>query len=599
MLRDHDCGPLLKSLNAYIAKADAELTDTLEDAGFAVADETVKEISAFERLVAACLKKDTMVVMDALKECDDLLVFAENYWQSIKMESTLAEELEVIFYDEIITCVMNLTVEYIAEVDPELAEASIITKNAEATISKSIGSDELHIEITQRTTYWAKTWSEGLAEVMQLNSHKQIEDLLTTSLEQGHSVTEFAKTIMDSGIRDEYYRARRVAQTELLTAHSAAQQESYIQTPAVKKKMWRHTGSHKNEPRPNHVAISGQTVPVDEPFELMGDDGGIYYPMYPRDPEELPAGERINCKCIMQSVTESLDMTLEERMEMQRQAIAEDDGKWEEELKAKRKAEGEANLREAEAKLSGQSFTNTTNSDIMNAPIGDSDNTGNDKKDLPKTTANSTVTPVNESDYAFSNGFRDRSTNAVIKDALIYETTDGTKIVYPANYNSAMQRIDPERAINIYNDLPDKLKEQIDSIEFVDYKNPQDSYWASRYKKKGFTSFATGGERSVTFWANDKVIDLSDSKILGVLHHETAHNWDEALGVNGVRFSKSREWQNIVNADYKVCKLKATTSYGATNMIENFADSVKSYLEFANDFSDQFPNRTSFFEGEF
>ena len=193
--------------------------------------------------------------------------------------------------------------------------------------------------ISKRTTDWARGWSEELGELMKLNSHEQIEKLLVNSLKNGDSVADFTQALMDSGIRDEYYRARRTAVTEMLTAHSAAQQEAFMQSPAVSEKMWRHTGSYRNEPRLNHVDMDGVRVPVDEPFTLAGADGGIYDPMYPRA-DNLPPGERINCHCLLQPVVSEdiLGLTLEERQELQARAIAENDGEWEKELDAKNRA---------------------------------------------------------------------------------------------------------------------------------------------------------------------------------------------------------------------------------------------------------------------
>ena len=174
---------------------------------------------------------------------------------------------------------------------------------------------------------------------MQLNSHKEIERLLEKGLAEGQGMAEFTRAILDSGIRDEYYKARRVAVTEVLRAHSVAQQEAYMQSPAVSEKMWKHTGEYRNEPRQNHVDMDGQRVPVEEPYELIGADGGTYEPMYPRDPL-LPPEESINCHCISQPVVseETLGLPLEERQRLQQEAIDAMDDEWEKELDAQNKA---------------------------------------------------------------------------------------------------------------------------------------------------------------------------------------------------------------------------------------------------------------------
>ena len=127
--------------------------------------------------------------------------------------------------------------------------------------------------------------------------------------------------------------------TEMLRAHSVAQQEAMTQNPAVEDKKWVHTGEYRNKPRANHVEMDGQVVRKDQPFTLNGADGNVYFPMYPRD-SELPVGEVANCHCIHQGIPNAdvLGLSLEERQRLQEQAIAEDDGLWERELDAQNRA---------------------------------------------------------------------------------------------------------------------------------------------------------------------------------------------------------------------------------------------------------------------
>ena len=108
--------------------------------------------------------------------------------------------------------------------------------------------------------------------------------MLETGLKDGKSITEIATAIADSGIREPGYRARRAALTEVLRAHGYAQLESYTQSPAVEKKGWRHTGSYRNTPRANHVAMDGVVVGVKEPFYPLR--GGPAEPITPIDPRD-------------------------------------------------------------------------------------------------------------------------------------------------------------------------------------------------------------------------------------------------------------------------------------------------------------------------
>jgi len=52
-------------------------------------------------------------------------------------------------------------------------------------------------------------------------------------------------------------RARQTSITEILRAHSVAQQEAIMQNPAIEFKEWVHTGIYQYKPRQNHVDIDG------------------------------------------------------------------------------------------------------------------------------------------------------------------------------------------------------------------------------------------------------------------------------------------------------------------------------------------------------
>ena len=120
--------------------------------------------------------------------------------------------------------------------------------------------------------------------------------------------------------------------------HGLAGTRQYIQDYVIST-LRKHTGAYRNTPRPNHVAMNGQRVPVDQPFELEGIRGGIYAPMYPRD-TILPPEETVNCHCIAQPVVDedTLGLPLEERQQLQREAVDSMDDAWERELDARNRA---------------------------------------------------------------------------------------------------------------------------------------------------------------------------------------------------------------------------------------------------------------------
>ncbi|APJ11158.1 hypothetical protein BSL056_09400 [Bacillus safensis] len=66
------------------------------------------------------------------------------------------------------------------------------------------------------------------------------------------------------------FSRKRARVTEVLTASSVAQHESYVQSPAITGKKWKHSGGKKNQSRESHVQLDGTIIPLDEEFEIPG-----------------------------------------------------------------------------------------------------------------------------------------------------------------------------------------------------------------------------------------------------------------------------------------------------------------------------------------
>lgn len=301
------CKALSDAIDRYIAKADNNLKTLLNSEGYYDADTTLEYINAMEAGFAEALTAETQHFVMLAEKAVDLRAFAGEYWEKAKANDGLAAKLYRIFTEQMQTFIPYYVEGYIQRVDAELR----LTR------------------VSQRTLAWVDSWGKQLGDLMQLNSHEEMEAILKEGLENGSSIPEFARKIQESGIRDEYYKARRAALTEVLRAHSVAAQEAQMQSPAVDTKTWRHTGPKNIKPRPNHVEMNGQTVPKDKPYELIGADGELYYPMYPRD-INLPGKESINCHCLSQgNVSEEvLGLPLETRQALQEKAIEEMDADW-------------------------------------------------------------------------------------------------------------------------------------------------------------------------------------------------------------------------------------------------------------------------------
>ena len=304
---------IVAAIDRYIAKKDEDLKKTLKTEGYADPDGTVGAINDLEEAVAGILADQQQDLLNTLKEAEEAGDTGE---QLKKRIDTMLEndsiqddvtDAAVSMYDD---TVEPLATEYIQEVEPDMQVESL----------------------RKRTASWFETWGTTLGELMRLSTHDQITRLIHSAVDDGKDIPWLTRQIMSGGWRNEYYQARRVAVTEVLRAHSVAREEAIQQSPACEEKEWRHTGAHKNTPRPNHVAMDCQIVKKTDPFVMKGKDGNTYYPMYPRDPL-LPAGESINCHCIHRGIPSKavLGYSYEERKKMQQEYISNDDSSWENE----------------------------------------------------------------------------------------------------------------------------------------------------------------------------------------------------------------------------------------------------------------------------
>lgn len=115
----------------------------------------------------------------------------------------------------------------------------------------------------------------------------------------------------------------------------------------------------------------------------------------------------------------------------------------------------------------------------------------------------------------------------------------------PKDIDKTRQHITAKDVADILKKIPKRLKEVIDEVQILDYRNPYDAYWEKTYNIPGFRSFATGGNREIHFYENGhvpkkRVIDY----LPGAMAHEMGHNLDMELGENLADkvFSRGNEW---------------------------------------------------------
>lgn len=198
-------------------------------------------------------------------------------------------------------------------------------------IMQSIDKDVPFKVTSQATVNWINAWIERLANLMNITTQESVKEALLDVVENGKGIPA-AVLALEALPEFDRKRARATAITEVLTASSVAQHESYVQSPAVDGKTWLHSGSKKNKPRQAHVALNDTTIPVESKFDVNG-----YQADFPRD-VTLPAKERVNCHCVLSpSVNQDiLGLSKEEKAMIRQEVIS--DPEFEEEV-ARLKAE--------------------------------------------------------------------------------------------------------------------------------------------------------------------------------------------------------------------------------------------------------------------
>jgi ADP-ribosyltransferase exoenzyme/Phage Mu protein F like protein len=296
---------LIKSLNSFISKAEEEesITDIVPD--FPGLDGLPAIIENYEKSTAKLLRAqrkrfldgfNTFISKDDKTTLEAFLVYLTN---NLFAADEFADE-----FGEETAKFLELTVEELTSL-----------------MMDSIDKDIQFEVLSKRTTDWIQRWSSDLAELMQLNTHEALEKELVQAIENGESIAQAELRIKDLPQFDRN-RARATARTEILTASSRAHYESYMQSPAVTGKKWKHSGAKKNNPRSTHVAMDGKVIPVDDYFYVDGESG-----LYPRDPS-FSAKNRVNCGCVIGPVVdkEILGLSKEEKEKLRQEALAEMDG---------------------------------------------------------------------------------------------------------------------------------------------------------------------------------------------------------------------------------------------------------------------------------
>lgn len=291
---------IIECINRIIEKDNDKLYDKLKKMGIAFAAMTVRQISLLEKRIATAMKKWHKSEKTSLLNSESLFSFLSSHITESEADAELVQAVSQAIEETCGNVLQASADQYIRQTDVELSVTEISAPTAAAVSEASV---QAGTSVLRHVT-------------------DEISNIIQEAINNGDSVDDAAKRIFDDRLRDEYYEARRVAQTEMMRTHAYAKYEALQQSPVVNAKRWRHTGAKGAASRENHVNISGQTVPKDQPFTLTGRDGTTYHPMLPHD-TALPAAEAINCHCILEAVIDKDLKSLppEQKAQMQRDNI--------------------------------------------------------------------------------------------------------------------------------------------------------------------------------------------------------------------------------------------------------------------------------------
>lgn len=279
---------LLKNIKSFLQKADdkEELKQLLKD--FPEAERLIRAIDDYETVIGRLLREQKKDFIHALKNfLSTGNLMTGNVLVGAVLQFITEDALNSDDFDK------RLSKESIKFLTSTISDLSRL-------IMASIDKDVAFNTLSQRTLTWIDEWSEELGRLMKLTTHEKLRDILREAIERGKSIQDIELELMELP-EFSRARARRTAITEVLTACSVAQWESYMQSPAVTGKTWLHSGTRAINPRPHHVEMSGTTIAKHEYFDVNG-----YEALYPRD-VNLPASERVNCHCVL---APSVDSTI-------------------------------------------------------------------------------------------------------------------------------------------------------------------------------------------------------------------------------------------------------------------------------------------------
>lgn len=158
-----------------------------------------------------------------------------------------------------------------------------------------VDPDAFSLEDPRVRRFLRKEAAKKIKDVSKTTRDK-LAKTLAEGVADGESIPQLAERVSAVFAEAKGSRARTIARTETIRASNFGAVEGYQQSGVVERKEWIATRDDKT--RDEHSAADGQTVALDEPFDVGGEDL-----MYPGDPT-ASAATTINCRCAVAPIVE-------------------------------------------------------------------------------------------------------------------------------------------------------------------------------------------------------------------------------------------------------------------------------------------------------
>lgn len=162
------------------------------------------------------------------------------------------------------------------------------SEEADSTIKEWIAPDAVKKAWADSAKDWMDQWGAGRIDSITGSDLSRMNTILSDGAEQGLSPKEIAGNLGDNFEDMTSGRAMTIAQTETNGAYNYASVQAATEVAGNWTKEWIVTSGN---PRPAHADADGQEVPIDEPFDVDGEDM-----MYPGDPSGSVENV-VNCMC--------------------------------------------------------------------------------------------------------------------------------------------------------------------------------------------------------------------------------------------------------------------------------------------------------------